>query len=211
MGELAKLLSFVRRVRRDANVSDAKVDTGGGPNITAEHFSTPGDDSHPLPGDFVLLVRVQQTGRSAAAGYLDPLNEQTAGPGERRLYARDSAGAIVSTIWLKNTGEVLINNGLGSVKLRPDGGTIVETPGATFDVGADGTVKTDNGAGSIELQASGNVVINNVTITPAGNVSTPTNITTPSAIVGGVEAAAHTHAQGPDSDGNTEQDVGPMQ
>ena len=177
MGELAKLLSFVRRVRRGANVSDAKVDTGGGPNITAEHFSTPGDDSRPLPGDFVLLVQVQQTGRSAAAGYLDPLNEQTAGPGERRLYARDSAGAVVSTIWLKNTGDVLI----------------------------------DNGAGSIELQAGGDVVINNVVITPAGDISTPTKITTPSIIVNGVEAAAHTHAQGPDSDGNTEQDVGPMQ
>jgi hypothetical protein len=176
VGGVAKLLSFVRRVRRAANVSDAKVNTGGGPNITAEHFSTPGDDSHPLPGDFVLLVQVQQTGRSAAAGYLDPLNEQTAGPGERRIYSRDSAGATVSTIWLKNTGDVLI----------------------------------DNGAGSIELQASGDVVINNVIITPAGDICTPTKITTPSIIVNGVEVDQHGHPQGADSGGNTEQNVGPM-
>ena len=141
MGGVARILSFVRRVRRGANVSDAKVDTGGGPNVTAENFSTPGDDSHPLPGDFVLLVQVQQTGRSAAAGYLDPLNEQTAGPGERRLYARDSDGAIVSTIWLKSDGSVLAQNAGGYFELQAGGAFIANGATATTD----GDVVTSDG------------------------------------------------------------------
>lgn len=228
MGGIGKLLSFVRRSRNGANVSDTTVDPGGGPNLTAEHFAAPGDDSHPLRDDFVLLMPLRQTGRAAAAGYLDPKNEQLAAVGERRLYARNESGAVVATIWIKNTGEVLVENDKGSVKLRPDGGTITTSPGATHDVKADGTVVGDNGtgsftlapdgsytaanaAGSIQLQAGGNVVINGVTITPAGAISTPTSIASPSIQANGIEVAGHNHTQGNDSAGNIEQPVGPMQ
>lgn len=228
MGGIARLLSFVRRERNGASVSDVASDPGGGPNVTAEHFATPGDDSHPLPDDFVLLVPIQQTGRTAAAGYLDPNSSQSAQPGERRMYARDSSGNVVATVWIKNTGEVLVENDNGSVKLRPDGGTITTTPGAMHDVKADGTVVGDNGtgsftlapdgsytaqngAGSIQLQAGGNVVINGVTITPAGEVSTPTSIASPSIKANGIEVAGHNHTQPNDSDGDAEQPTNPMQ
>lgn len=194
MGSVGKLLSFVRRVRNGANVSDTTADPGGGPNITAEHFAAPGDDSHPLPGDYVLLLPVRQTGRAAAAGYLDPKNEPLAAAGERRLYARDGSANVIATVWIKNTGDV-----------------VIEGPAATFEVLASGAVKADNGAGSFELQPGGDVVINNVTITPAGDITTPTKITTPSAVVNNVEVADHNHTQGNDSAGNTEFPVGPMQ
>lgn len=210
MGGIGKLLSFVRQTRNGASVSDAATDPGGGPNVTAEHFAAPGDDSHPLPDDFVLLVPLRQSGRTAAAGYLDPKNSQAAAPGERRLYARDSDGNVVATVWVKNTGEATLFNDNGSVTLRPDGGTITESPGATFDVAADGTVSGDNGAGFFTLEAGGNVNINNVVITPAGAITTPVGITTPSAVVNGTEVDAHDHPQGPDSAGNSEQDTGPM-
>ena len=228
MGGIGKLLSFVRQARNGANVSDTTVDPGGGPNLTAEHFAAPGDDSHPLPDDFVLLLPVRQTGRAAAAGYLDPKNEQLAAAGERRLYARDGDGNRVATVWIKNTGEVLVENDNGSVKLRPDGGTITTSPGATHDVKADGTVVGDNGtgsftlapdgsytaqngAGSIQLQAGGNVVINGVTITPAGAISTPTSIASPSIQANGIEVAGHNHTQPNDSNGDAEQPTNPMQ
>ena len=84
MGYVAKLLSFVREIRNGANVSDAKVDRGGSDIRTVEHFSAPGDDSHPLPGDYAHTEPQAGTGRDSAVGYLDPLNEPVAGPGEKR-------------------------------------------------------------------------------------------------------------------------------
>ena len=45
MGLIAKLLSFTRVTRNNAKISDVKVNPGGGPNITVEHYATPGDDS----------------------------------------------------------------------------------------------------------------------------------------------------------------------
>lgn len=194
MGGIGKILSFVRRTRNGAKVSDTTVDPGGGPNLTAEHFAPPGDDSHPLPGDFALLVPLRQTGRAAAGGYVDPKNEQLAAAGERRLYARDGSGNVVATVWIKNTGEVLVENDNASVTLGPDG-----------------SYTADNGAGSIQLQPGGNVVINNVTITPAGAISTPTSIASPSIKADGVEVAGHNHTQPNDSNGDAEQPTNPMQ
>lgn len=228
MGGIGKLLSFVRRSRNGANVSDTTVDPGGGPNLTAEHFAAPGDDSHPLRDDFVLLMPLRQTGRAAAAGYLDPKNEQLAAVGERRLYARNESGTVVATVWIKNTGEVLVENDNGSITLQPDGGTVTESPEATHTVAADGTVAGSNeagsftlapdgsytaanGAGSIQLQAGGNVVINGVIITPAGAISTPTSIASPSIQANGVEVAGHNHTQPNDSNGDAEQPTNPMQ
>ena len=74
MGRIAKLLSFVREVRNGAKVSDSKVDPGGGADITAQHFAAAGDDSHPMPGDYVALNTDSGSGRESAVGYLDPLN-----------------------------------------------------------------------------------------------------------------------------------------
>ena len=70
MGRIAKLLSFLRTSRNEAKISDVKVDPGGGPNITAEHFAAAGDDSHPLPGDYVALNTDSGSGRESAIGYL---------------------------------------------------------------------------------------------------------------------------------------------
>ena len=51
MGRIALVLSFIRSLANGANVSDVKVDSGGGANTTAQHFAPAGDDSHPLPDD----------------------------------------------------------------------------------------------------------------------------------------------------------------
>ena len=173
MGRIAKLLSFVRLTKNDANVSDVKVDPGAGANITAEHFAAPGDDSHPLPGDYVALNTDSGTGRESAIGYLDPLNEPKAASGEKRIYARNSDGEVVVEVWLKNTGEATIVNENGSVTLQPDGGTITTTPESTFEAKADGSIKGANSAGAFELQAGGDFLVNGVNIDPNGNISTP--------------------------------------
>ena len=44
MGLVSKLLSFVRTQRFNTPISDVKVDIGGRPLKTLEHFSTPDRD-----------------------------------------------------------------------------------------------------------------------------------------------------------------------
>lgn len=189
MGRIAKLLSFLRTSRNEAKISDVKADPGGGPNITAEHFADSGDDSHPLPGDYVALNTDSGSGRESAIGYLDPLNEPKAQPGDKRIYGRDSeSGAVVVEVWLKNDGTAIVSNDNGSVTLRPDGGTVVTTPESTFDAAADGSIKGDNGNGSYELQAGGDFLVNGVTIDTSGNVTIPTSLN-----LAGKEIAGHDH------------------
>ena len=173
MGRIATILSFVRAVANGAKVSDVKVDPGGGAIITAQHFSAPGDDSHPLTTDYVATLDVERTGSEAAVGYVDPLNTPKALEGDKRIYARDpSDGSVIVEVWLKNDGTALTANDNGSFELSPDG-----------------SIKGSNDNGSFELQAGGNFVVNGVTIDINGNVTVPTSL-----MLGGKEIAGHTHA-----------------
>jgi hypothetical protein len=131
VGRLAKLLSFTRVTRNGAEASDAKVDPGGGANLTVEHFAGAGDDSYPLPGDYGILSRILSTGRDVIVGYLDPKNQQKANAGDRRIYSRDSSGDEIAQVWLKNNGDIIIENDT-----------------ATVTVAASGSIKGDNGSGS---------------------------------------------------------------
>lgn len=203
MGRLAKLLSFVRVTRNEAKLSDVKVNPGGGPNITAEHFADAGDDSHPLVTDYVALNTDSGSGRETAIGYLDPLNEPKAQPGDKRIYGRDAeSGAVVVEVWLKNDGTAIVSNDNGSVVLRPDGGTVTTTPESTFDAAADGSIKGDNGNGSFELAAGGDFLVNSVTIDTSGNITSPATITAPNVVgntsvqAAGKELAGHDHPAG---------------
>lgn len=159
MGRIAKLLSFVRTTKNSANVSDVKVVTDGGINTTAEHLAPAGDDSHPLPGDYVALNPDSGTGRESAIGYLDPLNDSKALAGEKRIYARSGDGAAIVELWLKNTGEAALVNDNATVTLYDDG-----------------AIKADNGSGSFELKANGDFFVNGVTIDTNGNITTPGNV-----------------------------------
>jgi hypothetical protein len=203
MGRIAKVLSFVRAIRNEAKLSDVKVDPGGGPNVTAEHFAAAGDDSHPVPGDYVALNSDSGSGRESAIGYLDAINEPKALAGDKRIYARDADGVLIVEIWLKNTGEATILNANGSVTLRPDGGTVTTTPKSTFDADADGSIAGTNGSGSFELAAGGDFLVNGVTIDTSGNITSPATITAPnvagdtSVTAAGKELVDHAHAGSP--------------
>ena len=159
MGLIARVLSFTRVTRNGAQVSDTKANPGGGPNLTAEHFASPGDDSHPLTMDYVYLSPAPQRGRYSAVGYVDPLNQPQAQAGEKRIYGRNAEGSVIVQFWLKNDGEALLSNDSGSVTLNPDG-----------------SILGSNSAGSFELQIDGDFVVNGVTIDPSGNISTPGTI-----------------------------------
>jgi len=136
VGRIARLLSFLRTERNGAKVSDAKVDPGGNPNVTTEHFASAGDDAFPLDTDYVFISSIGKTGREVAVGYLDPINEPKALIGEKRIYGRDAAtGLTVVELELKNTGEAEMINANGHVRLQPDGE--VNINGARITTGGD--------------------------------------------------------------------------
>lgn len=191
MGRIAKLLSFVRGDQG----SKVKSNPGGGYNLTSEHMAPAGDDSHPLPGDYVITTKVQRTGGEAVVGYADPNNEQTALPGGKRIYSRDEAGNKVAEVWLMNDGTIVVRN---------DAANLVVTPG--------GSIAGANDNGMFELEEGGDFVVNGATIDKDGNISSPGKIdsveieSTTSLIVGGIEVFGHTHTS--TTPGNP---TGPMQ
>lgn len=149
MGRIAKLLSFVRNSKNGTKVSDVKVDPGGGPNITAEHFASPGDDSNPLPGDYVALSSSTGAGRESAIGYLDPLNEPKALSGDKRIYARDADGVAVVELWLKNTGDAILSNTNGSLVLLANGTVMIN--GVSIDKNGNVTIPNSLTLGGKEI------------------------------------------------------------
>ncbi len=156
MGRIAKILSFLRVTRRGAKLSDVKVDPGGGPNVTAEHSAPAGDDSFPLDTDYAVLLQTPRSGSEVVVGYFDPLNTPKAEAGDKRIYARDSNGAVIVEVWLKNDGTGILSNANGSFTLSPDGST-----------------KGLNSNGSFELQQGGDFLVNGVNIDTSGNITTP--------------------------------------
>lgn len=121
MGRIARLLSFTRTITRGAKVSNVKCHLGGGDNLTCQNFSNCNDDSFPLPDDYVITVPNGRTGLSVIVGYIDPRNDQKATAGEKRIYARDSAGASIVELWLKSDGSAVLSNANGSLTLKTNG------------------------------------------------------------------------------------------
>lgn len=215
-GLIAKLLSFTRVSRNDAKISDVKLDPGGEANITAQHFADSGDDSHPLPTDFVHGAKVRGSWRWVAAGYVDPLNEPKAQAGEKRIYGRDSSGTAVNEVWLKNDGSILISNDNGSCLLdsagtikseNTNGSILLDSSGliesantiAKFSLAPTGSIKGENAGGAFELAISGDFLINGAKITSSGDFVDSS----------GKTLSSHTHKQGDDDAGDIQVDVDP--
>ena len=187
MGRIAKLLSFVHSIRRNINVNDATIDPGGGANVTCESFANSGDDSHPLEDDYVAVIEDSGTGREAAVGYFDPLNEHKTAEGEKRIYSRESEGRTIAETHLKNDGtiqssghavdgndvvlkstitqnpdgSVEIENDNGSMELKPDGAIVLTTPVALFTVFANGDIRGSNDNVQLKMQADGRAFFEN--------------------------------------------------
>ena len=187
MGLISKVLSYARIADRfGAKVSDVKHDPGGGANETGEHFQAANQDAVPLPGDYLLTVSVQRTGGEVVVGFIDPKQEQTAGPGEYRAYARDADGVQVVQLHLKKDGTAALSNAEATVEMEPSG-----------------EVNTQNGGGFYKLLASGAVDINGFIINTDGSAESPVSVSAP-AVVGatsvqaaGKELVGHAHAGSP--------------
>lgn len=134
MGRIATVVSTKRLLDEGVQVVEILVDTGGGNNVTVDHFDGAGEDALPLPGDLVALEEGDGTGNLIAVAYHDSKNAGKAANGEKRFVARKADGTIVSELWLKGDGAIEVNglvNG-GALKLDPSNGTW-SCNGVTFD------------------------------------------------------------------------------
>ena len=190
-GRLAKLINFIRKPK---GVSDVRCDPGGGANVDAYHMQPAGDDAHPLPTDTAALVELPRSRNFAAVGYHDPNNAQTAGPGERRVYARDADGNQVAEVFLHNDGQVRTSNDKGFIDLAADGTIQADSGGATAELTPGGQAELRNSAGFIRLLPDGSVNINGFVISSTGQATDS----------GGIGVHSHSHTQDPDSAGNTQ-------
>lgn len=191
MGLIGTVKQVLRRLRA-VPVDDIEADLGGNDLATAENFAPIGEDSQCLPGDLVFAVDKTGEGRVVSVGFIDPKAEQLAAAGERRLYSRDGEGSRVAQIWLKNTGEILLENAEASAKLLPDG-----------------AIELKNGNGSVTLGEDGVVNANGSTIATDGDITCPgtikaAKVEAPSIEAAGLELAGHLHTKGTDPvTGNT--------
>ena len=161
-------------------VPDVKVDTGGGANITVEHFAPAGDDSHPLPDDYVFTAPVAGTGRASVSGYYDPTNEGKTAPGERRAYARtptEGGGRrVIAEHWIKNDGTVVTTSyvlegetirKMSEITQNASGEVLTEvfddqgTVKVRTRLKDDGTALTENEEATIEMKPTGEVAATN--------------------------------------------------
>lgn len=143
-GKIAEVKSF----DRGSDGANVTVDPGGGALLTAAWFEGSGDDSQPLPGDFVALDESTGAGTAQTTGAFDPVNAGQALPGEKRLYSRKADGSVVGEVWLKNDGSLSLKSfGANPITMtfEPASGAVTLLVG-TLDIQAD-TIKLGKGAG----------------------------------------------------------------
>ncbi|MBK2258740.1 hypothetical protein [Francisella philomiragia] len=230
---LAKLLDFIRLDKNNTKYSDCTIDTGGGNNLTAEHFADSGDDSHPLKNDYAVYVNIPRTGGKAVVGYIDPKNNQKAEAGDKRIYARNTDGEQVIEFWLKNNAEAVLENDKFTLTIKENGETSLKNEKADIVISESGDISFKNEKADITAKNDGNITLNNadadikvnadtsielannsgfLKIKPDGEVNINGAKITPDGEIitkAGINVDKHTHSQPNDSYGNIEQDVLP--
>jgi hypothetical protein len=173
MGRIVSVENFARALRQGNNISDVIVDSGGGENVTSEHYADAGDDSFPLTTDFAVTVGIQRSGGRVVVGYADVINTPKALSGDKRIYSRDGTGTAIADVWLKSDGSINLTNANGSIVLLANGsvninGAIIDASG---NITSPGTVSAPNIVGSGSVQASGKELVNHLHLagTPPGN------------------------------------------
>lgn len=161
MGFLATVAEFLRSLDQGVPTPEVKCDRGGEDAVTAFHFTPPGTDAAPLPGDLVYLGDDLGAGNAQALGYQDPANAGRAAGGEHRIYSRAADRTPVAHVWLKADGSIVIES---------------ELAGSSVTLGPDGAITAENAAGGWSVDAAGNVTAT----TPLGTFGAATHThTTP--------------------------------
>lgn len=163
---------------------EVTAQVGGEEIISAEFFPMPGEDSRPLPGDWVFLVRRPGAGRYVAIGMIDDVLLTTSA-GEKRIYSRLADGTIVAELKLFN-GDVR-----AELQVYDDGGSSV----AKLEFRQTGQVTlTNDGSGFFQMFANGDVEINGTVFAEGGDIEAPGTIDADGEITGnGIELSTHVH------------------
>lgn len=142
MGRIGRVISYDVESRNDVQVGIVLVDMGGGENKNLDFYSACGDDSPPLPGDFVAMLSQPGTGRFVATSYIDKNNQHQSNIGEKRIYARDIGNQqLVCQIYMQNDGTIQLTNSNGSVSIAQNGS--VNINGVVID--SSGNINLNNG------------------------------------------------------------------
>lgn len=121
MGFLGEVSAFERATVDGAQTPEVRLDRGGDEPATVGHYTPPGIDAAPLPGDNAYAGDDVGAGAAQAVGYQDPTTPPVAAGGEVRLYSRSGPGVASAEVWCKADGTLVLRNPLGSVELGPDG------------------------------------------------------------------------------------------
>lgn len=179
MGLIARVVSFVRNGLRD----DVKVNLAGRDFAIGQHYGPVGDDSPPLPNDYVAVVPHSRAGSVSCVAYGSTDLAKVSEPGEIRRVARDSTGAAVSEIHQRGDGTILITNYSGVIEMQPSGDVIIN--GVVIDTASNITTSAHISTATLDASAA---------IT-AGSVAAPT------VTAGPVSLGTHVHSG--DSGGTT--------
>lgn len=100
--------SFERVTKDDGiQLTEVKVDVGGGQLFTLVHVDSCGEDAPPLPEDSAAMSDSTGQGTVRSAGYTDTKNAGVALGGEKRFYARSPAdGSVICSGWLHGDGMI---------------------------------------------------------------------------------------------------------
>jgi hypothetical protein len=186
MGRIGKVIkAFIAKLSGsglDAQV--AAVEEFKGDERKLQIFGPVNEDSAP-PNDMKTINIPLGRGRGflVSVAYHNEKIAPVALPGERRLYSTNEAGdEVQAEVFLKQDGEILLNNALGLIRIEPDGGVVL-----------------GNSNGFLSISAAGAFFIG----------GTDANFATSTLTHGGVNIGkTHSHTQANDSDGDSEADVG---
>jgi hypothetical protein len=116
--------------------------TGG--TLDAVWYPGTNDDSAPVEGDTVTLIRIGGFYAATGGKGAEPLTE----PGERELFSRNADREKVARVFLKADGEVVIESmkGESSVTLTPDGDIFLNSQKSKLVLRANGKYYLGNGS-----------------------------------------------------------------
>lgn len=200
MGIIGKVIkSYISKLSgssRDAQFGSTEEFAGD--ERTVQYFGPCNEDFAPPESCETYNVSLGSgAGYLISTAYHNQLITPVAVHGERRIFSTNQAGdTVMSEVFLKQDGEILIKNGK-----------------ATITIDASGEITIDTG-GEIEITSSKTIINNDVDIVGnlnvTGTIGSTVSVTAPN-VVGSVDVSSggksglnHTHAQGNDSGGSSE-------
>lgn len=158
MGRIGLISSIEANTGDGDDVPDVILDPGAGDELKVPMFSAPGDDSRPLPGDYVGTISHPGDEGQTAVAYASPGVESIAVDGEVRRFARDSDGKVVCEYHFKNDGSFEFKNENTTLTVE-SGGTIVIDSSESVNIQSADAI-TIRGDSEVTIESSGTVTIN---------------------------------------------------